>query len=103
MGIKYIPREAANECDKLIEICRPHIADHCTERNDAEAEEVLQPLDAGVALSTALEETGLHDTDCGEKLKRNREQDGSRIEELDLRDEDQILKFKINVRSYEHR
>jgi hypothetical protein len=81
------PCETTDERHKLVQIRGANITNESASHDDTESEKVLEPLDASVALSAALEQAGLHDTDSGEQLQWDREEDCSTVEELDLKRE----------------
>ena len=78
------PSKAADEGNKLVQVRRTQVADDRADHDDAKAEEILQPLDLGVALAAARKETRLHDAHRREQLERDREEDCSGVQKLDL-------------------
>ena len=79
-----IPSEATDERDELVQVRGAEVAQSGAEDDAAEAEEVLLPLDEHALLAAALEDAVLHYAHGGEQLQRDGQQDGERVEELDL-------------------
>ncbi len=81
---RNVPCEATDERDELVEIGGTEVAEPGAERDGAEPEDVLLPLDDDVLLPAALEEPVLHNPNGREELERDGQQDGKRVQKLHL-------------------
>lgn len=78
------PSETPDERHKLVQVLGASPTDGRAEHNNSETKCVLLPLDKKILLPAPGEETVLHDPDSWEKLEGGRQQDGHRVQELDL-------------------